>query len=347
MTSDLRPYTATADKRLDADLEALFGVRPSEASFERIDGRVRRSLQASTPSGTGQPRRRAGRRAALVGLLAAVMVVGGATGNLQALYFLIAGPFDVPWHRGEEIGLSQVVDGYRVTIDRAYADATRLALAISVVDERERPGITQLAAFSTVVSDEDGEYGGMGATSTPDGPFAAVNIAWKSPVVLPLPSGPRTFRVELPFIGVRSDATPPPDVDEDTWSPWTEHPGPWTFEFELDVDGGTTIEPNVGAAVDGVTVHVSRVIAASGVVRADVQIDGAPDDGQWAPIGSVSHGGRTARFVASGFEDDGSVVMMTDGGLPEGSGDWTVTIDELVGGSQRLAGPWILTVPGQ
>jgi hypothetical protein len=253
----------------------------------------------------------------------------------------------VPWHRGEEIGLSQVVDGYRVTIDRAYADASRLALAISVVDERERPGITQLMAFSTVVTDEDGEYGGMGATSTPDGPFAAVNVAWKVPAVLPLPSGPRTFRVELPFIMVRDDSTPPPDVNDDSWSPWSEHRGPWTFEFELDVDGGTTMEPRVATEVDGVTVHVSRVIAASGVVRVEARVEGAPDDGSWAPIGSISHGGRTARFVASSLEEDESFVMLTDGGLPGGSGDWTVTIDELVGGSQRLAGPWVLTFPEQ
>jgi hypothetical protein len=340
MTADL--HRSTEDARLEADLETLFAVRPSNRVIERIDGRVKKSLHVWEPSAAVRQQRRAGRRVGLVGLLAAVLVVGGATGNLQSLYFLIAGPFDVPWHRGEGIGLSQVVDGYRVTIDRAYADATRLALAISVVDEQERPGITQLAAFSTVVTDEDGEYGGMGATSTPDGPFAAVNIAWKSPAVLPLPSGPRTFWVELPFILVRSDATPPPGED-DEWSPWNKHPGPWTFEFELNVDGGTTIEPDVAAEVDGVTVHVSRVIAASGVVRAEVRIEGAPEDGSWAPIGSISHGGKTARFVASSFEDDGSVVMLTDGGLPSGAGDWTVTLDELVGGSQRLQGPWVVT----
>ena len=343
MTADL--HRSSEDAHLDSDLQTIFGIRPSGEALERIDDRVRRSLKGQTPTGAPQARRRVGRRAGLVGLLAAVLMIGGATGNLQSLYFLIAGPFDVPWHRGEEIGLSQTVDGYRVTIDRAYADATRLALAISVVDEEERPGITQLMAFSTVVTDEDGEYGGMGATSTPDGPFAAVNVAWLSPAALPLPSGPRTIRVELPFIMVRNDATPPP-MEDSEWSPWTEHAGPWIFEFELDVDGGTTMEPQVATEVDGVTVHVARVIAASGVVRAEVRIEGAPADGSWAPIGSISHGGQTTRFVASSFEDDGSVVMLTEGGLPEGPGGWTVTFDELVGGSMRLAGPWILTFPG-
>jgi hypothetical protein len=36
---------------------------------------------------------------------------------------------------------------------------------------------------------------------------------------------------------------------------------------------------------------------------------------------------------------------MTDGGVPNASGEWTVTIKELSNGSgdQRLAGPWVLT----
>ncbi len=343
--------TADLDRRerdggpLESELRAAFTSRPAAATLDRIDDRVRERLTTWNPAARQRPRR-AGRRAGLIGLLAAVVVVGGATGNLQALYAVIAGPFDVPWHRGDEIGMSQVVDGYRVTIDRAYADASRLALAISVVDERQRPGVTQLMAFSTIVTDEDGEYGGMGATSSPDGPFAAVNVAWKVPAALPLPSGPRTIRVELPFIMVRDDSTPPPDVNDDTWSPWTEYPGPWTFEFTLDVDGGLTIEPDAAAEVDGVTVHVSRVIASSGIVRVEARVEGAPDDGPWGPIGSISHGGRTARFVASSLEGETSVVMLTDGGLPDGPGDWTVTFDELVGGSMRLAGPWVLTFAG-
>jgi hypothetical protein len=340
MTVDLRRLMSDP---LERDLHALFDADPSPAVLERLDRRIDGRLQAWDPRASRRSRRRAGRKVAIVGLLAAALAIGGATGNLQSLYLLAAGPFDLPWHRGEALDLSQTVDGFRVTIDRAYADATRLALAISVVDEERRPGITQLSAMGTVVTDEDGEYGGLGATSTPDGPFAAVNVAWKVPPVLPLPSGPRTFRVVIPSIQVRDDSIPP--ANDDQWWPWHPHPGPWAFEFTLDVDGGTTITPDVSAEKDGVTVEVSRVIAASNIIRVDARIDGAPRDDPWSPIGSITHGGRTARFVASSVEDDGTVAIFTDSGLGDGRGAWTITFDELVGNA-RMAGPWVIEFEG-
>jgi hypothetical protein len=346
MTADLHGPLTIDDRRLELDLQAMFRVGPPADLTKRMDQRIETSIRTWDQSAVRPSRRRPGRRAALVGLLAAALAVGGATGNLQALYLFVAGPFDVPWHRGDEIALSQVVDGYRVTINRAYADATRLALAISVVDEEERPGTTQLMAMFAVVTDVDGEYSGMGATSRPDGPFAAVNVAWKVPASLPLPSGPRTFHVVIPHIMIRDNSIPPLDADAIDWWPWHEHPGPWTFDFELDVEGGTTIAPGAAAEVDGVTVRVSRVIAASGIVRVEARVEGAPDDEGWVPIGRISHGRNTAAFVVSSLEDDGSVVLFTDDGLGDGPGEWTVTIDELAGTSERLAGPWVLTFNG-
>ena len=346
-TADARTRASVPTDRLEADLVALFAIQPREGVLDRLDERVDLTLRAWKP--TAARRLRVGRRAGLIGLLAATFVLGGATGSLQGLYFFLAGPFDVPWHRGEAIGLSQTVDGYTVTIDRAYADAARLALAISVVDEQKRAGTTQLMAFSTVVTDQDGEYSsGGGATSRPDGPFAAVNVAWKQPPVLPLPAGPRQLHVVLPFIMVRDDTMPPPDVDGDAqdWSPWHEHPGPWTFDFELTVDGGTTITPDAVAEVDGIRVSVPRLIAASGIVRVEMRIDGDLPPGDWSPIGEVSHAGRVLPFV---FGDraagpDGMVAFMTDGGVANASGEWTVTIKELIDGNSdgRLAGPWVL-----
>jgi hypothetical protein len=346
-TADARiPNLAPIDA-LEAELLTLFAVRPQEGVLDRLDERIEQTLRAWKPT-TGR-RLRVGRRAGLIGLLAATFVLGGATGSLQSLYFLLAGPFDTPWHRGEEIGLSQTVDGYTVTIDRAYADAARLALAISVVDDLERPGTTQIMAFSTVVTDQDGEYGsGGGATSRPDGKFAAVNVAWKQPAVLPLPAGPRQLHVVLPFIMVRDDSTPPPEAesDETDWDPWHRVAGPWTFDFELIVDGGTTVTPDAVAEIDGVRVIVPRLIAASNIVRVEMRIDGDLPPGDWSPIGEVSHGGKVLPFVVGDLDagPDGMLAFMTDGGVPNASGKWTVTIKELISGSsdERLSGPWVL-----
>lgn len=330
---------------LDADLVSLFAGNPAATTLDRLDRRIQRALEAWRPRATRGSRLRPGRRAALLGLVAATVALSGANGSLQALYFLLAGPFDTPWHRGTEVGLSQTVDGYTVTIDRAYADATRLALAISIVDERERAGTTQLMAFSTIVTDAAGEYtSGGGAVSRPDGAYAAVNIAWKQPPVLPLPSGPRALHVVLPFIMVRGDATPPPDADAIEWTQWVRVPGPWTFDFEIDVDGGTTVEPAVTTELDGIQVSVPRLIAASSVVRIEMRFDGELAAGGWWPIGEVRHDGRTLRFVLTSLEPDGSVAIQTDAGVDDPSGRWTITVSEIQGGpaDERLMGPWIL-----
>jgi hypothetical protein len=184
--------------------------------------------------------------------------------------------------------------------------------------------------------------------SRPDGAYAAVNVAWKQPAELPLPAGPRHLHVVLPFIQVRDDSTPPPDTQTDAneWTNWHRVAGPWTFDFEVIVDGGTTIEPAAVAEIEGVRVSVPRLIAAAGIVRVELRIDGALPPGDWTPIGEVSHGGKVLPFVMGDLAagPDGMLAFMTDGGVPDASGEWTVTIKEIINGNgdQRLPGPWVL-----
>jgi hypothetical protein len=339
---------------IEADLFRVFSTQPSSRALAALDRRMERVLREPRRRSRNLRRLRPGRKAGVVGLLAASFAVLGATGSLKGLYTFLWGPFDTPWHRGTEVNLSQVVNGYRVTIDRAYGDAARLALAISVVDEQRRPGISQVMAMSTIVTDAAGEYtSGGGAVSSPDGPFAAVNVVWKTPPILPVPSGQRAIHVVVPFIMVRDDATPPPNpdvdpsVEGDEWNPWHEVAGPWTFDFELDIDGGTAITPpDATANAAGHTVVVERVIIAPSIVRVDIAVDPA-GPGDWSPIGEVQHNGRVARFVVGAMEPGGRTTLMTDGGLGDASGSWTVVVTELVGGDQRIAGPWTIsfTVP--
>jgi hypothetical protein len=127
-----------------------------------------------------------------------------------------------------------------------------------------------------------------------------------------------------------------------TIHPTLAEAGPWTFDFEMTVDGGTTITPTAVAEVGGIRVSVSRLIAASGIVRVELQIEGWSPVGAWTPVGDIRHDGRVLRFVTAVTEPDGTIVLMTDGGVDNASGDWTVTINELVGGDVRLPGPWVL-----
>lgn len=346
-TSDGRATVFASDPVLDASLAALFAVDIPVSVLDRMDDRIRHGLRTVTPRPGRLARLRPGRRAAVVAVLGAALAVGGANGSLRGLYMFLAGPFDLPWHRGVELNLSQTVDGYRVTLDRAYADATRLALAISVVDERRRPGTTQLEAYSVVVTDESGEYGGLGAVSSPDGAYAAVNVAWKIPAALPLPSGPRGFHVVLPFIQVRDDSTPPPNADEVGWNPWHRVAGPWTFAFEMVVDGGTTVTPDAVADENGIRATVTRLIAAPSIVRVDLRIEGAPGASGWNPVGEVRHDGHVMKFVVGSIEPDGTIALMTDGGVGDASGQWTVTFvslaaDDDSNGAKPPTRPWVV-----
>jgi hypothetical protein len=356
-TPDAAHPTSPGSDPVDAGLLGLFSLEPGAAVLERLDERVERSMIAWQPASAlvaGRRRLRPGRRAGVLGLLAAVLVVGGASGGLNGLYSLLTGPFGtVPWERGEPVNVSDVVDGYRVTIDRAYADATRLMLAVSVVDELERPGTSQLSAMATVVTDESGTYtSGGGATSGPLGRYAAANVIFKTPPELPLPAGRRQFHVVIPHIEVRDDATPPPEVEEDeanTWNPWHRHAGPWTFDFELTVAGGTVVTPDALAEVDGVGVRVTRLIASPSVVRVELLVENAPAASDWSPIGEVRHGSRVLPFVMQSLGADGPIEILTSGGVDDASGEWTVVIKELVGsggsgGDVRLAGPWTLRI---
>ena len=341
-TTDERASVLAFNSALDASLAELFAVDMPEAVRVGIDNRIREGLRTWSPARRRLARFRPGRRAGVLALLAAALAIGGANGSLRALYTFLAGPFDLPWHRGVELSLSQTLDGYRVTLDRAYADATRLALAISVVDERRRPGTTQLEAFSAIVTDASGDYGGLGAVSTPDGAYAAVNVAWKTPAALPLPSGPRAFHVVLPFIQVRDDSIPPPNPDDVGWNPWHRVAGPWTFDFEMNVDGGTTVSPNAMADKNGIRATVTRVIAAPSIVRVDLRIDGKPGPSGWNPVGEVRHDRRVARFVVASIESDGALALMTDGGVGGPSGHWTVTFTSLDPDDGPAVGPWVM-----
>jgi hypothetical protein len=223
-------------------------------------------------------------------------------------------------------------------------------LAVSVVDELERPGTSQLMAMATVVTDESGTYtSGGGATSGPLGPHAAANVIFKTPPEIPLPAGRRQFHVVIPHIEVRDDATPPPEVEDDEandWNPWHRHAGPWTFDFELSVAGGTAVTPDAVAEVDGVGIRVTRLIASPSVVRVEILVEDAPAGREWSPIGEVRHGNRVLPFVMQSLATNGPIEILTGGGVDDASGEWTVVINELVGGGpaedERLAGPWTL-----
>ena len=331
--------TIDLDLRLEVALRELFAGDPPAPLTELMDARVDAALAGRLARRPARLRRRS------VALLAAATVaVAGAGTGLLTQYGELIGPlagYSLALARSEEIGLSEVVDGYRVTLDRGYLDAASLVLGVRVQDELERAEVTQVMAMAAVVSDDAGTYESMGfATSGPIGRWTAVNVVPRRPPELPLPAGERELRVVIPAIMVRDDATPPP-VEDQGWSPWREVAGPWTFELTLPVNGGGTVADIAASAeVHGIVITAHRIVAAASTVRVELTIEGATE--LLGPIGELRHAGRTLRAVGSGLDDDGRISVLFEQGVADPRGTWTLEIDQLTGNGAPIEGPWIL-----
>jgi hypothetical protein len=348
-------HDASGDARLtrtplDAALNDLLAFEPRADLLSGLDERVRlaaATLGAASPAVRRQspsPRRRT-----VLGLLAAAVVLAGAGGALGLYEGLGAGldvGFGLQLDRSVAVGATEVHDGYRVTIDRAYLDAERLMLAIIATDELERPDVGQLMAMYAVVTDQDGEWQGAGgATGRPIGHWSAANVLWRLAPVAPLPAGSRRLHVVVPHIFVR-DLTASPPVDENQeWSPFRQVDGPWTFDIELAVDGGAAVAtPGVVHTIAGVPVTLRQVVIGPSAIRIEMEADD-PSRATWTFVGWVRRGDQGFPIVWGSLGVDGIARMQADGGTNDASGDWSLVISEAIRqGSddveERIAGPW-------
>ena len=380
------------DPTLDRRLADAFAFEPGPAASAEMGRRVETAIASAAvaavaaiaavdgaagggaavgrgPAGSGLVGRastavqRATWRRRAVGLLVAAVVLGGAGRGIVGLYEQAVGSdggWRTAWDRADILGVSQTHDGYRVTVERAYADINQLMLAVSVSDVAKR-GWTQVGAGLIEVTDEQGRpFGQTMGMGLPDGSTVSANLAWLTPPA-GLLAGNHTLRVSVGSVSVRDNSTPPPDETPgvvsrgDQWNPWHEVAGPWTFAIPLTVRGGSSVEPDAAATVGGATVRLTRVTVSPSAVSGSITVTAA-DGSEWAPVGSFRHAGSTFAIQRSGGAKDAGadsgIAFVADDGTADASGEWTLQIDELVGlgagsGQVRLQGPWTLrfTVP--
>jgi hypothetical protein len=276
-----------------------------------------------------------------------VIGAGGALG----LYDGMGAGFDVGFglqlDRSVAVGATELHDGYRVTIDRAYLDAERLMLAIRVTDELERPDVSQLMAMYAVVTDADGEWKGVGgATSRPIGQWSATNVVWREAPVTSRPAQSRRLHVVVPHIFRRDPTASEPSIDGTDWFPFRKVEGPWTFDIELAVDGVAAVAtPRVVNTIEGVPITLDQVVVGPSAIRIQMSIDDA-SNATWSLVGQVRRGGRTFPIVMSSLSVKGSLVLHTDGGTDDASGDWSLVITRASrqgpgdDPEEDLVGPW-------
>jgi hypothetical protein len=249
------------------------------------------------------------------------------------------------WERSTKLGISQVHDGYQVTLDAAYADAAQTMLAISIVDA-ETGRESQVGLSFGELTDEAGRtYPGFTDVGAPRDSSSSVSMVWFETPGDGTLSGTHHFVYTLPDVSVRQV-----NPDGGLTDLWHTVAGPWRFEFDLAIVPGTRLSPASTATVNGVTATLGSVLVTPTTVRLKLRFDGQPDSGSgWAPVGTVVHNGAQVEIAMVTWSLDPTAywqTITTETGADSASGSWTFRIDELVGespqGQIRLKGPWEL-----
>lgn len=223
---------------LEQSLRAGLAWEPSEAALGTMDRRVGWVIAAGTP---GRRRFVWPQRRLLVLLAAGLLLLGAAS---AATLLQRAAELDPRWRaayeQAEHVNLTDTVDGYSVTLERAYADRDLLVLAVSLAG----PADTFPAGPQLRVTDETGrEYRALGsgvAAESASGRSGSIH-AFAVPVGANSPLG-LTIIVEPLKSEPVTDLSSPPAWFSDDPAEWPiEEPGlvgPWTFHLTLDVRGG-------------------------------------------------------------------------------------------------------------
>jgi hypothetical protein len=297
-------------------------------------------------SGRGRPRMLA---ALVVAAIFAITAAGPAIEWFEGW----RGPFDRLWEISTPVDQTVTVDGYRVTVHRAYADRLGVRLAMTVEDLDERwSGLYVDAAEAT---DGDGRvYEGWNSSSRT--PFKGSTATW-SRFLLPADAlgDDLRLRVTVTSLLVRSPDPIPRDLDPERI--WTSVGGEWTFE--LDVPSftlGQSVSPAATATANGVTIDLEEldVVPSGTVVR--LAVEGLPEmpagsaDG-WYPDTSVEHDGERLNddpLPPGLLGPDGDVTLELTPVHDDLTGHWRITVftfnsfDPIRERFGEIQGPWVL-----
>ena len=274
----------------------------------------------------------------------------------------------------QELNLSQTVNGVTFTLERAYADANRIAVGYSVKDpdgqRYHTDPLTLTDADGTVFPGTTG-FGAAGSSAIfgvelPPGEeadllcfdAAAVEgapaeldlrlVVEVRELVLPTDTqGPSASPTGAPAepgepIAVELEPMPPGDTV-----------GTFTFDFSVPFIPGRVAEVDQTVEAAGVAVRLERVVVTPSETRAYLRFDPPGEvETRWTPIALLKAPGdeKSQSYFAYSVNADPPVYACGFlAPLYDRRGEWTLTLTELVGTdlSQipskqiRLAGPWV------
>lgn len=313
--------TDPALARLVADLDTLYtSSRPPADLAPAIDHAlraqavpVRRAVSPARPRWADPavwlPRRAIAITGAL--MVAVLVLTAGVYGGalLNSIF--------PPHLDAQDVHLAETVDGFTITVERAYADANRIIIGYTVSTP---PGHTYRDAGpgQITLTTQDGlalaaYRQAFGADDLSRGMGARVESFDAAAIT----GNPATIQLQLvyrDFTAIQQDAS------SATVQQQVDIPGPWTFTFSLAFHPGRVAIPHQTVYANGVPLTLERVVITPSEARAYVR--GAGYD----TIATLANGSWSMESSPIPFPTAGVATYIFQESVFERHGTWTLTV---------------------
>jgi hypothetical protein len=358
LSGGANPATLGAVGRLDAALAPLRATEAPPELSARIDRAA--SLRGAPLPGRAAPWRRwwgarqQRRRSTLAAcLLALLCLTGVAYVGLPAMERALrmnAGSQELmDRNLGVAVNQSRTVDGFTVTVERAYADANQVMIAYSVRGPEGRafldlsPGGGKDLSLQPTLTDSRGRKL-WGPDSWGEGAESGVAASVQTYRVEAIAPGQEELRLRLrvPAV-VAEEKVGDVNLDTDRSLPYEDScterstpvrcfnvPGPLTWEFVVPVEESRIAVLGQTARAGGKSVTLGRVVVSPTVTRVylrGVDLGARPQlsvDG-WS-AGTASMSGDLGGTVVASMSGEGRTVFDFPGSLMDKRGEWRLDV---------------------
>ena len=262
---------------------------------------------------------------------------------------------------GTDLNLTQMVDGFTVTIGRVYADPYSIAMAVRITPPDGLPA-GNVDLRQATLSDEAGQFlGGPGAQGGDEGDTriwtfynnalhpGSTSVRYRYEITdLRYSVGPRIEDGEAVPIhevvpGVPCQREPPyrgqpADQPTDETRCYLIASAALVFDFEIPMGPGVSVVPGPQTASNGTVANITQVSA--GRIGASVDIEGV---GPFASV-SIETGGQTLPLGTHGYACPYDATTRfnytTDQQIPLDVGPWTIRISAGAGQIPANAGDY-------
>jgi hypothetical protein len=336
--------------RIERGLEALFGAPNPEAAFvarleQQLLTRVRtRSQRGSELRFHLRPTTRSGWVLLVLALCLALGAGAWAVSSIVDRLFRVDPGLNHVGQAGlgQDLALSQMVDGVTVTLERAYADANRIAIGLTVRGSYVLGYDLAHVALSDTLDRTFPLSMGMGVKGQSD------------VLQLKLPSGAGAHVLSFDASALRGA---PSTLDlhlvvEVARSPMplSQHViGPFIFDFSLPLNPGKVVDVQQRVTAASVDIELKQVVVTPSETQVLLCLGAPSETGtSWGAVSTL----RTETGQADGVwvrsAEEGCTLHGFLPPLYDQPGEWTLTVTELVvhdrtqlGEPTRIAGPWV------